>query len=228
MTLKISEIFESVQGEGVNIGKPSVFLRTALCNLTCNWCDTKYTWDWKNYDYATEVKEMSIHDIKDQIEKSNKNHLVITGGEPLLQQDGLSKLLDELDSGYFVEVETNGTIIPNNKLQDRVSQWNVSPKLSTSGNRFGTYEKDSCYRFFASLKNSYFKYVVKNENELQEVESLIDKYNIQRSRVLLMPQATNKEELYSRGPLIKTLSSKHGLLYTTRLHIEKWDNQRGR
>lgn len=228
MTLKISEIFESVQGEGVNIGKPSVFLRTALCNLTCTWCDTKYTWDWKNYDYDKEVKEVSISDIKDQIEKYDKNRLVITGGEPLLQQNGLVKLLDELGSGYFVEIETNGTIIPNYKLQERINQWNVSPKLSTSGNKLGTYEKDFCYRFFAGLNNSYFKYVVKDETELHEVESLIDKYNIPKSRVLLMPQATNKEELYSRGPLIQALSYKHGLMYTTRLHIEKWDNQRGR
>lgn len=228
MNLKISEIFESVQGEGVNIGKPSIFLRTALCNLTCTWCDTKYTWDWKNYDYAKEVKDVSIPDVRKQIESYGKDRLVITGGEPLLQQEGLAKLLYELDSGYFVEVETNGTIIPNDAMQDRINQWNVSPKLSTSGNKLGTYEKDSCYRFFAGLDNSYFKYVVKDEGELQEVESLISKYNIPRNHVLLMPQAINKDELYSRGPLIKTLSSKHGLMYTTRMHIEKWDNQRGK
>ena len=228
MKLKISEIFESIQGEGVNTGKPTVFLRTALCNLACTWCDTKYTWDWKNYDYATEVKEMSIKDIKTQIEKYDKNHLVITGGEPLLQQHGLSELIDELDSRYFIEVETNGTIMPNNRLQERVNQWNVSPKMSTSGNKLGTYEKDSCYRFFSGLQNSFFKYVVKNETELQEVESLIGKYNIPRNQVLLMPQAINKEELYSCGPLIQTLSYKHGLMYTTRLHIEKWDRERGR
>jgi organic radical activating enzyme len=228
MKLKISEIFESVQGEGVNIGKPSVFLRMALCNLSCVWCDTKYTWDWKNYDYSKEVKEMLISDIKEQIEKYGKYHLVITGGEPLLQQKGLVMLLYELDPEYFVEVETNGTIIPTDYMRKRVNQWNVSPKLSTSGNKLGTYEKDSCYRFFRSLKNSYFKYVVKDENELKEVESLINKYKIPRNRVLLMSQATNREELYLYGSLIKTLSYNHGLKYTTRMHIEKWDNQRGK
>ena len=58
--MKISEIFESIQGEGTNAGKPAVFLRTAECNLKCTWCDTKYTWDWKNFDYAKEVKEISV------------------------------------------------------------------------------------------------------------------------------------------------------------------------
>jgi 7-carboxy-7-deazaguanine synthase len=228
MSLKISEIFESIQGEGINIGNPSVFLRTALCNLTCNWCDTKYTWDWKNYDYTIEVKEMQMSDIKDQIEKYGKNHLVITGGEPLLQQEGLAKLLDELDSHYFVEVETNGTIKPNLELQERINQWNVSPKLSSSGNKLGSYEKDECYRFFAGLDNAYFKYVTKDEKDLQEIERLIQKYSLPRKRVQLMPQASNKTDLYTMGPVIKELSTVNNLGYTSRLHVELWGNERGK
>ena len=55
MLLKLSEIFYSIQGEGVSIGRPSVFLRTALCNLKCKWCDTPYTWDWKKYDIKKEM-----------------------------------------------------------------------------------------------------------------------------------------------------------------------------
>ena len=48
--LKLSEIFESIQGEGPTAGEPCVFLRLAMCNLHCRWCDTKYTWDWKKYE----------------------------------------------------------------------------------------------------------------------------------------------------------------------------------
>ena len=55
VSVKISEIFESIQGEGTNAGKDAIFLRTAECNLRCTWCDTKYTWDWKNYSYDKEV-----------------------------------------------------------------------------------------------------------------------------------------------------------------------------
>ena len=110
--MKISEIFKSIQGEGINTGKDVVFLRTALCNLKCSWCDTKYTWDWDNYDYSKEVKELSINQVKDEIEQFNIKHLVITGGEPMMQADDLVELLSFLKPDYFVEVETIGKIVP--------------------------------------------------------------------------------------------------------------------
>ena len=65
--MQVNEIFKSIQGEGPNFGKPAIFLRTAQCNLKCTWCDTKYTWDWKNFDYSKEVHEMSIDEIKESI-----------------------------------------------------------------------------------------------------------------------------------------------------------------
>ena len=88
--MQVNEIFKSIQGEGPNFGKPAIFLRTAQCNLKCTWCDTKYTWDWKNYDFSKEVKEMTIDEVKDAITELEIKHLVITGGEPLLQQDDLA------------------------------------------------------------------------------------------------------------------------------------------
>lgn len=63
MKIKVSEIFHSIQGEGVSAGRPAVFLRTALCNLTCTWCDTKYTRNLDNYDYSKEVREMEVSEI---------------------------------------------------------------------------------------------------------------------------------------------------------------------
>ena len=132
--MKISEIFESIQGEGTNAGKPAIFLRTAECNLKCTWCDTKFTWDWKQFDYSKEVKEMSIKEIINSVSKFNVKHLVITGGEPLMQQDDLAELLSFIKPEFYVEVETNGTILPNNTLNALVDQWNVSPKTTNSGN----------------------------------------------------------------------------------------------
>ena len=132
--MQINEIFKSIQGEGPNFGKPAIFLRTAQCNLKCTWCDTKYTWDWKNYDFTKEVKEMTIVEIQEKILHLGIKHLVITGGEPLLQQDDLADLLSFLKPDFYVEVETNCTILPNKKLTDLVDQWNVSPKTENSGN----------------------------------------------------------------------------------------------
>ncbi len=115
--MDVSEIFYSVQGEGVNAGLPSVFLRLAVCNLQCSWCDTKYTWDWKQYDYNKEVHKMNAEQIKEQILKYGCRHIVITGGEPMLQQEELAGLLVSLKKvGFEAEIETNGTILPNDSM----------------------------------------------------------------------------------------------------------------
>ena len=86
------EIFYSVQGEGVHIGKPAVFLRLSLCNLACTWCDTKYTWDWKRYDPKKQIIEMSPEEIGREVLRYNCKHLVVTGGEPMIQHRQLIPL----------------------------------------------------------------------------------------------------------------------------------------
>ena len=226
--MKISEIFESIQGEGNNAGKPAVFLRTAECNLKCVWCDTKYTWDWKNYDYSKEVNEMSIKEVRQSLEQFRIRHLVITGGEPLMQQDDLAELLTFLKPKFYVEVETNGTILPNNSLSALVDQWNVSPKTKNSGNPLEMCEDNECYTFFSKKKNCYFKYVVESEDDLIEINQLISKHNLEKKRVLLMTQAMTKEEILAKEKNVFTLSKKNSLGFSPRLHVMKWGSQRGK
>ena len=226
--MKISEIFESIQGEGINAGKQAIFLRTAECNLKCTWCDTKYTWDWKNYDYAKEVKEISIKEIRKLIEQTTIRHLVITGGEPLMQQDDLAELLTFLKPEFYVEVETNCTIIPNNALSALVDQWNVSPKTKNSDNLLELCEKNECYSFFSKQKNCYFKYVVEDDNDLTEINNLISKYCLDKDKVLLMPQATTKSEIISREKIVSKLAKDSKLSYSPRMHVSMWGNQRGK
>ena len=226
--MKISEIFESIQGEGNNAGKPAVFLRTAECNLKCVWCDTKYTWDWKNYDYSKEVNEISIKEVRQSLEQFRVRHLVITGGEPLMQQDDLAELLTFLKPKFYVEVETNGTILPNNALSVLVDQWNVSPKTKNSGNPLEMCEDNECYTFFSKKKNCYFKYVVESEEDLIEINQLISKYNLEKERVLLMTQAMTKEEILAKEKNVFTLSKKNSLGFSPRLHVMKWGSQRGK
>lgn len=226
--MKISEIFESIQGEGTNAGKPAIFLRTAECNLRCSWCDTKYTWDWNNFDYATEVNEMSIKEIRKELEQFTNRHLVITGGEPLMQQDDLADLLTFLKPDFYVEVETNGTILPNNALSALVDQWNVSPKTINSGNPLALCEDSECYAFFSKQKNCYFKYVIENDNDLIEINDLISKYCLDKNKVLLMPQATTKSEIISREKIVSKLAKDYKLSYSPRMHVSMWGNQRGK
>ena len=226
--MKISEIFESIQGEGTNAGKSAIFLRTAECNLKCTWCDTKYTWDWKNFDYAKEVKEISIKEIRRELEQFSNRHLVITGGEPLMQQDDLAELLTFLKPKFYVEIETNGTILPNNALSILVDQWNVSPKTSNSGNPLELCDVNESYTFFSKQKNCYFKYVIESESDLIEISTLIEKYGLKKDRVLLMTQASTKEEMNVREKTVFFMSKKNNLGFSPRMHVIKWGNQRGK
>lgn len=135
--LKQVELFETVQGEGMYIGVPSVFFRTGMCNLSCPGCDTK--WDrWQ---------ERSIYEIASDIQHRYKSkHVVITGGEPTLHQNGLGMLV-ELLNGLVITVESNGSVpITNQSLLDRVNLWSFSPKVGTLGH-------DECFKHSVVLEN---------------------------------------------------------------------------
>ena len=117
--MKINEIFYSIQGEGYFTGKPVIFIRFAGCNLKCSFCDT-------NHICKQELNEDSIIKI---IKKYKSKHIVLTGGEPSLQLDinkqGYSEFVRILrDKGYYVQIETNGTI----KLPNNIDWITVSPK----------------------------------------------------------------------------------------------------
>ena len=226
--MQVNEIFKSIQGEGPNFGKPAIFLRTAQCNLKCTWCDTKYTWDWKNYDFQKEVKEMTIDEVKDAILDLEIKHLVITGGEPLLQQDDLADLLSFLKPDFYVEVETNCTILPNKMLTDLIDQWNVSPKTKNSGNPLELCENNECYYFFANQENCFFKYVVENESDIPEIKKFVTKYNIPENQVQLMTQASTKEEISMKEKSISELAKLHNFSFSPRLHVAMWGSQRGK
>src|SRR2546430_7022976 len=79
--MKISELFYSIQGEGKLVGMPSVFVRASGCNLRCTWCDTPYA------SWQPEGSETSIAQILEQAAAYPANHIVLTGGEPMIMPD---------------------------------------------------------------------------------------------------------------------------------------------
>lgn len=118
-TLKIVEIFASLQGEGLRQGEPTIFVRLAGCNLRCPFCDTKKAW--------VEGQEKNIEEIMAKILKEKKkqpsNWVCLTGGEPLLQPiEPLIKAIKK--AGFYLQIETNGTLRPTVKAD----WWTVSPK----------------------------------------------------------------------------------------------------
>ena len=223
------EIFRSIQGEGVSAGTPSVFLRLATCNLSCSWCDTKYTWDWERYDRGKEIVSLTAAEVERRLDALECSHLVITGGEPLLQQRELGPLASSLkDRGWYVEVETNGTVAPVPQMAAAVSQWNVSPKTDNSGNPRDRREVPDTLGAFRDLEGAYFKFVIVGPGDVDEVRALVDRYGLPPDRVLLMPEGTAPEVVRERSKWVAEACVRHGFRFTTRLHILLWGDERGR
>lgn len=223
------EIFHSLQGEGPTAGTPSTFLRLATCNLACSWCDTKYTWDWDRYDYNQEVAALDASEVKDIVKGLACRRVVVTGGEPLLQQRELAPLLAELKAdGFAFEVETNGTISPLAELLAVVDQWNVSPKLSNSGNPAARRDMPEALNAFAQLPAAYFKFVVEAPNDLDEVLGIRDKYGLSSRNIVLMPQGRTAEVINCRSQWISEACVREGFRFSTRLHLLLWGDERGR
>jgi organic radical activating enzyme len=225
--LRVSEFFTSLQGEGASAGEPAVFLRLGDCNLSCTYCDTRYSWDWEHYRRRDELAEQKVVDVAGRIRACSPRRLVITGGEPLLQQASVEDLLSEL-AGYFVEVETNGTLLPGATLARRVDQWNVSPKLSNSGVRQCSRIKPDVLAVLRDTQRAWLKFVVAEPEQVTEVIELITAVQWPSHRVILMPQALDAIELATRSVWVAQAAIARGFRFSTRLHLLLWGNSRGR
>lgn len=201
--LSVSEIFESLQGEGPNRGKPVVFLRTAGCNLRCTWCDTPY---------ALELRQgtrMSTEEVVEKIKSFDARHIVLTGGEPMIQQNFLRPVFEQLPD-YFVEVETNGGFA--SEIDGYIDQYNCSPKLSGSGNQ--VYELK-----LLPNEKTWYKFVIDSDDDLNETLDFIQEYKLPSERIQLMAQGRTKVEQEEKMDWVENLSKEHGFFFTPRLHI---------
>lgn len=227
--LAVSEIFESVQGEGASAGEEAVFLRLAHCNLRCCWCDTKYTWDWAQYDQSREVKQLDHAAVREQLLSAGARRLIITGGEPLIQSARLERLLAELDAraAFVVEVETNGTFAPSPGLAQRIDQWNVSPKLSNSGDPAARRLVPQALRALRATNRAWLKVVVASPDDRHELEALLEEVDWPHERVLLMPLGAERQELRRHLPVVEELAGELRVGVSRRLHVERWGGKRG-
>lgn len=223
--LNVSEVFDSFQGEGPSAGTPCTFLRLAGCNLRCAWCDTAYTWDWARFDRSAEVHQLGLDDVLERIARASR--LVITGGEPLLQQRQLSALLARLDPQLPVEIETNGTLVPSPELLARVDQWNVSPKLHNSGEARGRTFVVNALETLRDSGRAWLKFVVASSSDADEALDWVEKLQWDRERVMLMPLAATQPELALRLPVVQQICTERGLELSPRLHVERWGDRRG-
>ena len=146
----------------------------------------------------------------------------------MIQHRQLIPLLKLLKAREFhIEIETNGTIVPAPEFANLIDHWNVSPKLGNSGNPPSAREVAEAYRFVGCLPSSYFKYVIQNGDDLAEVESIVQKYNLAHERTILVPEAEDRETLFNRSRWLVEHCKNHGYLFSTRLQILLWGNRRG-
>lgn len=228
--LSVSERFVSVQGEGPSIGQPAAFLRLGRCNLSCSFCDTPYTWDFAHYDEEAELSEVSARELLDWIVSAAPGRLIVTGGEPLIQHRRLGRLLAaarESMPTLVVEVETNGTIAPCSELLGLVDQWNVSPKLASSGEPEERRIRKAALEVFLQHRRAFFKFVIGSEADVAEACALTARLGIGHDRVLFMPEARTKEELRRRSPEVAAWALGARVRFGSRLHLELYDGRRG-
>jgi organic radical activating enzyme len=230
------EIFASLQGEGPSAGTPVAFLRLSRCNLACTWCDTAYTWHFEGdnrphsgdetYERKANQLTMDVADVAARINALGQKRLVITGGEPLMQAGELAELLKALPD-MTVEIETNGTVAAPARLDIYVDQYNVSPKLTHSGNAAELALIPERLDAYAVDPRAFFKFVLSEPTDVDEVLELQRKYRFKSGHVFLMPEGTDSETLRARMIWLSDLCLKHGFRMSDRLHIHLYGDERG-
>jgi len=252
--LLISELYQNptVQGEGPFLGTPCTFMRLGGCNLQCGlgwqtdptiWkCDSSYTWDWTGvngikYSPDKELKKIStlavVNWLKAFHTTTKVRLLIVTGGEPLLQQKGLVSLFKELWTPpntawwtqWSVHMETNGTI-EGKDVAPYVSWFSVSPKLSNSGNTHQKRYDKVALAWFAKNKAG-FKFVVNTPGDFNEIDAIVKDIDINPSTVYIMPEGISTQAVDDHSRMIVDEVVKRGYNMTTRLHIALFGNTRG-
>ena len=237
-SLQISEIFtDTIQGEGLFAGVPATFLRLMGCNTGCKFCDTKAIY--------TKGKKYTFNEIFDLFENAGVierlqkgQHLVITGGDPLLQEVSLFHFLSEFYEIYeflpFIELENNCCNVFTTELHMFIACFNNSPKLANSG-----VDKEKRYneKALTQLRQLHwntnqiitFKFVVEKASDWDEIyESFIKPGLVARDQIYLMPEGGSwKHHTAEKKQIVVDLVVKEGVKYSPRLHIDIWNGKEG-
>lgn len=246
-TLRISENFYSIQGEGKSSGFPSYFIRLGKCNLMCGgkggalmktghatwWCDTEEQWRKSEpVSFDDLISMWKRENIFDKI-MNGDIHIIWTGGEPTLpghQKSIVSflKYLEDMGGKPYCEIETNGTILIQDELFERLDQINCSPKLANSGIPEKDRVKEVPLRKILSHSNHQFKFVISKEEDMNEIIStFVNPLSIKSKNVVLMPALDNRENFHEGTRLSMEMAKKYGFIGLTRLHISAYDMTTG-
>lgn len=228
--LVVAELFgPTIQGEGPSAGRIAVFVRLSRCNLACRGCDTPYTWDRSRFDLRAESHRATAAEVGAWAVGTGVELVVITGGEPLLQQRPLTTLLETLvGHGRRVEIETNGTITPAPRVVELVDRFTVSPKPARFGAGMDPTRRirAEALRVFSRSGKAVFKFVVSEVADLDEVAALAGAHDLRE--VWVMPEGTDADTVTRRLRLLAEPAIARGFHLTPRLHVLLWGDERGR
>ncbi len=227
--MKISEIFYSIQGEGVLNGVPSAFVRTTGCNLRCVFCDSPQTsWD-------PQGQSLTLAEIVLQTNAFNTKYIVITGGEPFLQNELAQLCQAYRENNCHITIETAGTVFAHLNC-DLLS---ISPKLSNSvpiERENGKYKlkhdelrlQPDVTRKLMEMADYQLKFVINSPTDILEVHQFLKLLGkVEKSKVLLMPEGIIREELDIKSKWLVELCKQEGFRYCPRLHIDLYGNKLG-
>lgn len=237
--LSDDKIFYTLEGEGEYVGQPSVFMRMSMCNLTCqgfassdspNGCDSFISWTVKN--------KMTFEEIFQYLEEKNyiehlRNGAIfkLTGGEPLIQQKQLLKLLDVFKLRYNftprIDFETNATLLPDSRwVTDFRASFTTSPKLTTNGDPEEKTYKPTVLRWHVEHKSG-FKFVITTDRDIEEIwKKYVNDYegiNVPLHRIWFMPCCGSRAEHVEKAPAVAEYAKAMHVNFSPRLHLLIWD-----
>jgi len=228
-------MYSSLQGEGLLTGTPSVFVRASGCNLRCWYCDTPYTsWEPEGEDWSVEAVVEEISRLTTAATKP-VHHVVITGGEPMLFAELIPLTSQLRAAGLHITIETAGTLF----LPVDCDLMSISPKLASSTpsqERAGpwaarherTRHQPEVIRRLISDYQYQIKFVIDARSDLAGVDSWLAEFpEVDRSRLLLMPQGTDQASLIEIGRWLVTYCGERGFIFCPRKHIEWFGARRG-
>ncbi len=194
--MDICEIYPTIKSCGINAGKPVLCIRLFGTDFKDNRDDRRYAWEKNPDSMAVNRKRMEIGEVIKEIGSLKKmDEWEITGGEPLLQQDMLVKLIKEYKKAFktkdlSIEIQTNGFIEPDKALDKLVDRYCLNAKLSNSlggtpKSTFGRRVQETVWKWFVASPKAYFMFSLETESDVQEIIEMQRLFNIDSDRIHL-------------------------------------------
>ena len=237
--LSDDKVFYTIEGEGVFIGQPSVFMRLSMCNLTCkgfaspdspNGCDSYISWSVKNKMTFAEIFQLMedngyIKHLKDRA------ILKLTGGEPLIQEKSLLRFMESFREKYEfiprIDFETNATLIPDERwITEFRATFTTSPKLRSNGDPEEKTYKPEVLKWHKA-HYSGFKFVINTAEDINEIwEKYVDDkhgINILTSLIWFMPCCGSRAEHVEKAVVVAEYAKAMCVNFSPRLQLLVWD-----